>query len=200
MRKLPLHCCYNTSIVDLLSVLLIAVSLSIDCLAVAIAGSISMPSLHRLQVLRVSLSFGIFQAGMLVLGWLAGQTMVDLVEAYDHWVAFGLLFLVGARMLQKSFSTKKDDSKRIDITKGLALLILSVATSIDALAVGLSLAVIESGVSIAAPATGIIAFVFTATGSYSGKRLGNIIGQRAEVLGGIVLIGIGIRILLAEIL
>ena len=185
---------------DLLSILLIAVSLSLDCFAVAIGGSISMRSFSHRQVLRVSLSFGLFQAGMLALGWLLGQTIVDIIQSFAHWVAFGLLSLVGARMLWESFRSDEDERKRSDITKGLALLTLSVATSIDALAVGLSLAFLESRLLIAAIAIGSVAFLFTAIGFYFGSRIGRLLGRWAEVLGGVVLIGLGLRILLTHIL
>jgi putative Mn2+ efflux pump MntP len=186
--------------VDLLSILLIAVSLSLDCFAVAVAGSISMPNVTRQQVLRVSFSFGFFQLAMLVVGWLLGQTLVDIVESFAHWVAFGLLVLVGARMIWESFESDENGRKSADISKGLALLGLSIATSIDALAVGLSLAFLESRVLIAAIAIGSVAFLFTAAGFYFGKRIGGLLGRRAEVVGGIVLIGLGLRILLIEII
>jgi putative Mn2+ efflux pump MntP len=170
-----------------------------DCLAVSIAGSISMQSLSSRQVLRVSFAFGFSQAAMLVLGWLAGQTVVDIVENYDHWVAFGLLALVGARMIWESFGSDEDPRQRTDITKGLALLTLSVATSIDSLAVGLSLAFLESRLLIAALIIGSVTFVISAAGFYSGRRIGGSLGRWAEAIGGIVLIGIGLRILLTHI-
>jgi putative Mn2+ efflux pump MntP len=186
--------------VDLLSILLIAVSLSLDCFAVAVAGSISMPKITRRQVLRVSFSFGFFQLAMLVVGWLLGRTLVDIVESFAHWVAFGLLALVGARMIWESFESDENDRQSADISKGLALLGLSIATSIDSLAVGLSLAFLESRVLIAAIAIGSVAFLFTAAGFYFGNRIGKLLGRRAEVVGGIVLIGLGLRILLSEII
>ena len=185
---------------DLLSILLIAVSLSLDCFAVAVAGSISMQSFTPRQVLRISLSFGLFQAVMLVLGWLLGQTIVDIIESFAHWVAFGLLALVGARMLWEALRTDKDGSKRTDITRGLALFTLSIATSIDALAVGLSLALLDSRLAVAAITVGSVAFVFTAAGFVFGGRIGSLLGRWAEILGGLVLIGLGLRILLTEVL
>ena len=118
------------------SVLLIAIGLSVDCFAVALSGSISMRTVSSLQVLRASLAFGLFQALMPVLGWLAGQTVVELMADYDHWAAFVLLALVGSRMIWKSLHSEDGRSESADITKGLLLLTLSLATSIDALAVG----------------------------------------------------------------
>ena len=185
---------------DLLSILRIGIGVSMDCLAVAIAASVANRSLSRLQIGRASFSFGAFQAVMLVLGWLLGQTVVDIIEDYDHWLAFGLLLLIGARMIKESLESDEDDRPETDITRGFALLSLSVATSIDSLAVGLSLGFLESRLLVAAVAIGSVAFLFTAVGFYFGRRIGSLFGRWAEVLGGAVLIGLGIRIVVVEIL
>jgi putative Mn2+ efflux pump MntP len=186
--------------VDLLSILLIAVSLSLDCFAVSVAGSISMRQVSRRQVLRVALSFGLFQAAMLVIGWQVGEAVVDIIETFAHWVAFGLLALVGARMIWESLESDEDGRPGTDISRGFALLSLSVATSIDSLAVGLSLAFLESRLAIAAITIGSVAFLFTAGGFYFGPRIGRLFGRWAEVAGGVVLIGLGIRIVVTDIL
>ena len=185
---------------DLLSILLIAVSLSLDCFAVSVAGSISMRQVSRRQGLRVALSFGLFQAGMLVIGWQVGEAVVDIIETFADWVAFGLLALVGARMIWESLESDEDDRPGTDISRGFALLSLSVATSIDSLAVGLSLAFLESRLAVAAITIGSVAFLFTAGGFYFGPRIGRLLGRWAEVAGGVVLIGLGIRIIVTEIL
>jgi putative Mn2+ efflux pump MntP len=179
-------------------ILLIAVGLSMDCLAVAIAGSISMPSISHGQILRVALAFGLFQFGMLVGGWYAGQTVVEIVEAYDHWIAFGLLLLVGAHMLWEAIHADGKSHKRTDITRGIPLLTLSIATSIDSLGVGLSLAFVESRVWLAALIVGSVCFLITATGFYTGRRIGGWLGRWADAIGGLVLIGIGVRILITH--
>jgi len=186
--------------VDLLSILLIGIGVSMDCLAVAIAASVANRSLSRLQIGRASFSFGAFQSMMLVLGWLLGQTVVDIIEDYDHWLAFGLLLLIGARMIKESLESDQDNHERTDITKGFALLTLSVATSIDSLAVGLSLALLGLSVLLAAPVIGSITFAISVTGFYIGRPVGSAMGRRAEALGGVVLIGIGLRILLSHLL
>jgi putative Mn2+ efflux pump MntP len=185
---------------DLLSILLIAVSLSLDCFAVAVAGSISMREVSHRQVLRVSLAFGLFQAGMLIIGWQVGHAVVDIIETFAHWLAFGLLALVGARMIKESLESEEDERPATDITRGLALLSLSIATSIDSLAVGLSLGFLESRLPVAAITIGSVAFLFTAGGFYFGRRIGSLLGRWAEVVGGVVLIGLGIRIVVTEIL
>ena len=185
---------------DFLSILLIAIGLSADCFTVAVGSSISNRTVSILSVLRVSLSFGFFQALMPVLGWLLGQTIAELIASYDHWLAFTLLSIVGSRMIWQSFSKKDDHTEKSDISKGFLLIILSVATSIDALAVGLTFAFIEINIIPASLIIGFVAFILTGVGFALGKKIGHLIGKRAEVVGGIILIGIGFRILLSHIL
>jgi manganese efflux pump family protein len=184
---------------DLIAVPLIAVGLSMDCLAVAIGGSISLPSVSHRQILRVAFAFGLFQFGMLVAGWYAGQTVVEIVEAYDHWIAFGLLLLVGAHMLWEAIHGGEEHTKHTDITRGIPLLTLSIATSIDSLGVGLSLAFVESRVWLAALIVGSVCFLITAAGFYTGRRIGGWMGRWADAVGGLVLIGIGVRILITHL-
>ena len=179
---------------DFLAVLLIAIGLSADCFAVALSSSISRTTLSFLQIVRISLSFGVFQAIMPVLGWLVGRSIVDFIADYDHWLAFALLALVGSRMVWESFHKEERRSEITDITKAVSLLILSIATSIDALAVGLSLAFLKTKIVLASLTIGIVAFIITAIGLIVGKKVGNIVGKRAEAIGGLILIGIGTRI------
>ena len=137
---------------------------------------------------------------MPVLGWLAGRTVVELIADYDHWVAFAMLAIVGGRMLWESFRPERSQGKEVDITRGLLLITLSIATSIDALAVGLSFAFLNVDIALASPTIGAIAFVVTITGFRLGKRTSKLIGKRAEAIGGIILLAIGLRILLDHIL
>ncbi|MBI4187764.1 MAG: manganese efflux pump [Chloroflexi bacterium] len=185
---------------DFLSILLIAIGLSADCFAVAIGGSITRKSVSPAQLFRLSLSFGIFQALMPALGWLAGQTIVDLIADYDHWVAFILLAGIGGKMLWESFKSEQDRNQKADITRGLLLITLSIATSIDALAVGLSFAFLSVNIAKASLIIGVTAFIITVIGSLAGVKAGQIVGKRAEAFGGIVLIAIGLRILITHLL
>lgn len=185
---------------DFASVFLIAIGLSADCFAVAIGGSVLMRTPSPIQILRISLAFGIAQALMPVFGWLAGRTIVDLISAYDHWIAFALLAFIGGRMIWESLHPKYKNGDSGDITKGFALLALSIATSIDALTVGLTFAFTKVNIVMAASTIGIVAFLATATGFLLGKNAGKLVGKRAETLGGIVLIGIGLRIVLTHML
>ena len=185
---------------DFLSVLLIALGLSADCFAVALSGGISKVNHSWARRLRVSFSFGLFQALMPVLGWLAGRTVVELIADYDHWVAFGLLAIVSSRMLWESFRSEHIQDKEVDITKGFLLITLSVATSIDALAIGLSFAFLKVNIAMASLTIGAVAFLVTTIGFVVGKRASKIIGKRAEAIGGIILLAIALRILLSHIL
>ena len=185
---------------ELWSIILIALGLSADCFAVAFSGSMSLKALSFLRVFRVSLSFGVFQALMPVLGWAVGRTVVELIAGYDHWVAFILLALVGGKMLWESSHPRESRRNNTDITRGWLLLTLSVATSIDALAVGLAFAFMKIDIVIASSIIGVVALVTTAVGLLVGRKAGHLFGQRAEIIGGLILIGIGVRILLEHVL
>ncbi len=185
---------------DFLSIFLIAIGLSADCFAVALSGGISNLNHSWQRILRVSTSFGLFQALMPILGWLTGRTIVEFIANYDHWVAFALLVIVSGKMLWESFQTERNQDEEVDITKGLLLITLSIATSIDALAVGLSFAFLEVNIAMASLTIGAVAFLVTTIGFMIGKRVSKVIGKRAEALGGIILLAIAFRILLSHLL
>ena len=181
------------------SILIIALGLSADCFAVALSSSISKRTLSIWQGLRVGLFFGIFQAAMVVLGWWAGSRIIDIISSYDHWLSFALLSIVGGRMIWESLHEKENGHKTTDITRWWLLFVLSIATSIDALAVGLSFGFLHINIASASITVGIVAFVITLAGFFAGKKLGDIVGKRAEIIGGIILIIIGIRILIEHL-
>ena len=176
----------------LVEVLLLALALSADAFSVALAVGLRHSS--RRQVFRLSWHFGLFQALMPVLGWLAGVAVRDYIAVLDHWVAFGLLAFVGGKMLWEARREPEDSRPAGDSTRGWALVLLSVATSIDALAVGLSLAMVGSTIIMPAMVIGVVAAAFTAVGMVLGRRIGSLWGKRVEVLGGLILIGIGVKI------
>ena len=136
---------------------------------------------------------------MTLVGWLIGQTIVGIIEAYDHWFAFGLLVFVGLRMLWEAFRSKDGEKNNVDMTKGLILLGLAIATSIDALAVGLTLSLLDVNIALASAVIGITAVLATLIGFALGKRVGRLFGKRAEAIGGIVLIAIGFRVLFTHV-
>lgn len=181
----------------LFELMAIAVALAMDAFSVAIASGAGMKMVSLRQTIRLAWHFGLFQALMPVIGWAAGKSVVNYVSGLDHWVAFILLLFVGINMIRNAFSDEDDEGEKMDPTKGKTLVILSVATSIDALAVGFSISM--AGVDIAMPAVviGVVAFIFTASGLHLGRKIGQIprLGAFSEVFGGLALIGIGLRIL-----
>jgi len=174
----------------------IALALAMDAFAVTLGIGAALKRLTPVQSLRLAFSFGLFQFGMPLLGWAAGRSILPLIEAVDHWVAAGLLFLVGWRMVYDSFRSQETDRPGPqDPTRGLHLLLLSVATSIDALAVGLSLAMLSVPILYPALVIGAVAFAVTLLGTRLGPVLGRLVGKRAELAGALVLFVIAIKIL-----
>ena len=182
---------------NVLLILGIALALAMDAFAVSLGLGLSLKPATGGQTFRLAFHFGLFQFLMPVLGWAAGETLIRHIEKYDHWVAFALLLGVGGKMIFESLRPEKDAAaKRADPTRGISLLVLSVATSLDALAVGLSLAALHVAIVFPAVVIGIVAFAMTVTGMKIGPALGNVIGRRAELLGGTVLLLIGIKVLI----
>ncbi len=178
-----------------LSLIALAFALAMDAFAVAVVSGLTLNPLTGRQVFRLSFHFGLFQALMPVIGWTAGRAVSRLLESSDHWIAFGLLAFIGVRMIFGALGGGGEKRRATDPTSGWDLVLLSVATSVDALAVGLSLAVIGAAIVIPAIVIGIVAAAMTIAGMLLGRRIGTVWGQRVEILGGIVLIAIGIKIL-----
>ena len=174
-----------------------AFALAMDAFAVSIASGVSLKRVSLGQTFRLSFHFGFFQALMPVIGWSGGLTVRSLIEQYDHWIAFLLLALVGGHMIRESFHSEKDTKEKNDPTRGITLIILSIATSIDALAVGLSLSILNISIWVPALVIGIVAAIATGVGLHIGKKVGTAshVGQYAELVGGTVLLLIGVRIL-----
>jgi manganese efflux pump family protein len=185
---------------NLLTILGIAVALAMDAFAVAIATGVSLKQVSLRQTFRLSWHFGLFQAFMPIIGWGLGNSVQGYLAAYAHWVAFVLLALVGSNMLKEAIEADEDEEKttvRKDSTKGLTLVMLSVATSIDALAVGLSMSMLQVSIITPAIVIGIVAGLFTIAGLHLGKRVARLtwLSTWAEVVGGLVLWLIGLNIL-----
>ncbi len=184
---------------DTISILAIAFGLSLDAFAVAIMASLALKTLTRRHLFRLSFHFGLFQALMPVLGWVAGRSVESAIREWDHWVAFGILLFIGARAVGSSLRKREDREVDSDPTRGLTLVALSVATSIDALAVGLTFAVLGLDILIPVLVIGVVAATMTLAGMLLGKRLGEAFGKRAELAGGLVLIAIGVKILVEHL-
>jgi putative Mn2+ efflux pump MntP len=179
---------------DIISIIIIAVGLAMDAFAVSITSGITIKRLHINHALKIALFFGLFQAIMPIIGWLAGLSLRDYISAIDHWIAFGLLSFIGCKMIYESI-TVQSSKKEINPLNVYVLLVLSVATSIDALAVGVSFAFLK--VSIVTPVIiiGTVTFLLSYLGVYIGDRIGHFFENKIEIAGGILLIGIGIKIL-----
>lgn len=185
---------------DYLSILIIALGLSADCFAVSISAGIAIKNPSKIQITRVALSFGLFQALMPVLGWVAGRAVFQFISSFDHWLAFSLLAFIGGKMLWESFRGEEKNETPAGVIGRATLLTLSIATSIDALAVGLSFAFLDVSIMRASLTIGVVAALVTVAGFLIGNRMGKALGKWAEIIGGLVLIGIGLKILLEHIL
>jgi putative Mn2+ efflux pump MntP len=178
----------------------LAVALAMDALAVAIAAGVALRKVDWRQTFRLSWHFGLFQALMTIAGWAVGLTVYRLIAAFDHWVAFGLLVLIGGKMIVESRcrdGSGAEGKRGYEPTRGWTLVVLSVATSIDALAAGLSLSLLRVTIWLPALVIGVVAALFTAGGLHLGVLVGKRtrLGQRAELVGGVVLLLIGLWVL-----
>ncbi len=173
---------------------MIAVGLSMDAFAVSLGAAASGRVAGGRAAFRLSFHFGLFQFLMPVIGWGIGVSVAPLIVSVDHWIACALLGFVGARMIRTGLSA---DAALFasDPSRGWTLVMLSVATSLDALAVGLSLAMIAGPIWYPAVVIGIVTGTLTLAGVRLGTRLGTRFGKRMEVIGGAILIGVGLRIL-----
>lgn len=179
---------------DLLSVLLIAVGLAMDAFAVAICKGLAMKRPGVRQILVVGIWFGFFQAIMPVIGYYLGSSFYSYIEDYDHWIAFVLLALIGVNMIREALS---DEEEGVDASiRFRTMLVLAIATSIDALAVGISLAMTGDDIMVSAMIIGVVTFLISAFGVKIGSLFGDRFGKKAELVGGVILILIGLRVLL----
>ncbi|MFA7176360.1 MAG: manganese efflux pump MntP family protein, partial [Smithellaceae bacterium] len=158
---------------SLITIFLLAVGLGLDAFSVAIAIGAANAKKSWAPVLRLSLAFGLFQFFMPLAGWLAGSTVVDRIQAFDHWIAFALLALVGGKMIREGFE-KEEDEEKADQTRGWPLFLLSIATSIDSLAVGFSFSLLKAPILFPAAIIGMVCFLMTAVGMVFGKGLARI--------------------------
>ena len=180
---------------DYSSVFLIAISLAADCFAVSVGAGAVQQKLSHLRLLKVAIAFGLAQFLMPIAGWLAGRFIVELITDFDHWIAFALLTIIGGRMIWESFDEKEGIKRETDISRGVLLITMAIATSIDALAVGLSFAFLQINILLASSVIGSVAFLLTIIGFWLGRRVSAVLGKRAKLAGGLILVIIGLRIL-----
>ena len=184
---------------DWLLTFIIAVSLAMDCFAVSLGIGCSSSSCDNRSLFRLSFHFGLFQGGMTLIGWLVGNTILPYIEKFDHWIAFILLAWIGIRMIKEGLSSKTEKING-DPTRGGTLILLSVATSIDALGVGLSLSILKTNVFYSSLIIGVVSLLFTIIGLRFGNRLNEKFGKRVEVMGGLILLFIGSRLLISHLI
>ena len=180
-----------------ITIVLIAFALAMDSFSVSITNGLAAKAFKVGDALKIGLFFGAFQAIMPVVGWFAGIHVLDLISGFDHWIAFGLLAVIGCRMIYES--VRVESKKLLDSPGVILLLALSLATSIDALAVGLSFSFLRIPIIAPAIIIGIIAFLLSFLGVYLGGRLGHFLHNKVGVLGGLILMVIGIRILVEHL-
>jgi putative Mn2+ efflux pump MntP len=177
------------------TVVLTAVGLAMDAFAVSITSGITLKRPTIANGVQIALFFGGFQALMPLLGWAGGRAMADIVTGFDHWVAFGLLTLIGGKMICEATRDEAGEGITNPLHPGV-LLMLAVATSIDAFAVGVTFAFLNIAILGAVATIGAITFAISFVGVYAGNGIGRLCGNKMEIVGGLVLIAIGVKILI----
>ena len=178
-------------------IFLLGLGLSMDCFAVAVGFGTSK-KLAVQDLIRMAFFFGFFQGLMTFFGWMFGSSLKPIIESFDHWIAFSLLAIIGCRMIIESFEKEKE-KKVVDIRRLRILISLSVATSIDALMTGISLGFVRVNIVFAVIIITVITLLVTFTGGKIGEKTSFIPAKRAEIIGGLVLITIGIKILVEHL-
>ncbi len=180
----------------MITILLIAVGLAMDAFAVSISSGITIRDPKCGTALTIALFFGAFQAVMPVIGWFGGLAAQEFITGIDHWIAFGLLCLIGCKMIADALQIGGENTRRLDPTKLSVLALLAFATSIDALAVGLSLSFLKMAILLPALIIGLVTFGLSFLGVFVGNLSGNLLEHKVEIVGGLILIGIGVKIVL----
>ncbi|MCK4753014.1 MAG: manganese efflux pump [Planctomycetes bacterium] len=179
---------------ELISIIIMAVVLAMDAFAVSIVSGSVSKQMKAKHAFRMAVFFGAFQAFMPLIGFLAGLSVRQYITEYDHWLAFGLLSAVGGKMIYESFKIKTVE-RNFDPSNIMVLLVLSVATSIDALVIGITLSFIKSSILIAVAIIGLVTFLLSYLGIFVGRTLGHFFENKIEAIGGLVLIALGVKIL-----
>lgn len=182
----------------ILTVFFIAIGLSFDSFAVATSSGILLRDITFRNAMKISFSLAFFQGMMPVLGWLAGHQVKNYIESVDHWIAFGLLAIIGLKMIIESFK-HESVRKQINPLNLKVMVYMSIATSIDALIIGFSFAVISIRIISAVFVIGAVTFIIAMLGILFGKKAGKHLGQEMDIIGGLILIAIGVKILIQHL-
>ena len=183
---------------EIYALFLLAIGLSFDTFAVSVSCGLIERKISFLRASRIAIIFAIFQAVMPIIGWLLGLSVKKYIVQVDHWVAFGLLSLVGIKMIYESF--KKEEKKKFNPQDLKVILFLSLATTIDAFAIGVTFAFLNVKLLLASFIIGSVTYTASMLGILFGKNLGTRIGKKMEIVGGLILIALGIKILLEHLL
>jgi putative Mn2+ efflux pump MntP len=184
---------------DFLSLLLLSIGLSFDTFAVSISCGLKEKDMNFVGASRIAIIFGIFQALMPVLGWLIGSSVKNYIASFDHWLAFGLLGLIGIKMIVDNLRSR-DEERSINFISFKVIVSLAFATTIDAFIVGITFAFLNINLPLAIVTIGIVTYIFAMVGMIFGQKMGKHFGQRIEIVGGLILIGIGLKILLEHLI
>ena len=183
---------------ELITILLIAISLSFDTFAVSISSGLILRKIDFINASKIAITLALFQAGMPLIGWLAGSGIKNYAESFDHWIAFAILGLLGGKMIYESIKTDPED--RMFNPLDIKIMIgMAIATSIDALIVGFSFALLNYKIIISIAIIGVVTYIVAMLGMLFGKKIGARMGRRMEMIGGIMLIFIGLKILLEHL-
>lgn len=183
---------------EVISIILLALGLSVDSFAASICSGLAIKEIRFFQAVKIAFFLAIFQGGMPILGWFTGWQLKDLIKDFDHWIAFILLVGLGSKMVYESL-TCKDSNSSFNPLNFIVLIGISVATSIDALVIGFSLALIDVVIWFPAIIIGAVTFIASMLGMLLGKKIGSQLSQKFEIAGGIVLIFIGVKILIEHL-
>ncbi len=178
-------------------IVLLGIGLAMDAFAVSICKGLSMKRMNWKNAIIIALYFGAFQAAMPIIGYILGTTFESFVTTIDHWIAFILLSFIGGNMIKESFD--KEDNKKNDRVDFKTMIVLALATSIDALAVGITFAFFDVNLILAISIIGVITFIVSLLGVKVGNRFGDKYQNKAELMGGIILVLLGIKILLEHL-
>nr|WP_320118698.1 manganese efflux pump MntP family protein [uncultured Marinifilum sp.] len=183
---------------ELISIYLIALGLSVDSFAASVCSGLAIKNIQFYQAIKIAFFLALFQGGMPIIGWFAGWELKDLIKDFDHWIAFLLLAALGSKMIYESYNNK-GSQPNFNPLKTSVLLSMSIATSIDALVVGFSMAIIAEQIWIPAIIIGLVTFIVSMTGMFLGKKIGAKLRRKSEFFGGFVLICIGLKILIEHL-
>lgn len=185
---------------SLLEILIVAIGLAMDCFAVSVTGGIMLGKFRWSSVLKSAFLFGFFQAAMPVIGWACSNWFSSYIKNFDHWIVFGLLFFIGFKMIYGTLVGESDNEKAFNPQNNKMVWIMAFATSVDALTVGISFAFLYAdniwGILLPSSIIGIVAFLFSVLGFSGGIYFSRIKRFKPEIVGGIMLIGIGLKILI----